>query len=63
MLVKATRQGYFGNQRRKEGEVFEVPEGTKGSWMQPVEKPTKPASSKSGKKGEKGKQEDFSQSE
>ena len=35
MLVIATAKGFFG-QYRNEGDEFEVPEGTKGSWFKPV---------------------------
>jgi hypothetical protein len=36
MKVIATRLGYFGK-LREAGDVFEVPDGTKASWFQPVE--------------------------
>lgn len=36
MLVIATAKGFFG-QYRNEGDEFEVPEGTKGSWFKPVD--------------------------
>lgn len=36
MRVVATKVGYFG-QLREVGEEFEVPEGTKGSWLEPVQ--------------------------
>jgi hypothetical protein len=35
MKVKATRFGYFEG-RRREGAEFEVPDGTIGSWFEPV---------------------------
>ncbi|OZI58711.1 hypothetical protein [Bordetella genomosp. 1] len=42
MLVRATKQGYGGkngqHQLREEGDVFEVEDGAKGSWFEPVEK-------------------------
>ena len=38
MLVIATAKGFFG-QYRDEGDEFEVPEGTKGSWFKPVDVP------------------------
>ena len=42
MKVTAIKQGYFGKLRAV-GDEFEVPEGTKGSWFQPVKQ--KPAES------------------
>ena len=48
MKVIATKQGYFGK-LREPGDEFEVPEGTKGSWFQPVEQK---ANGKGGKKPE-----------
>lgn len=35
MLVKATAKGFFGS-LRLDGDEFEVPVGTKGSWFAPV---------------------------
>lgn len=35
MRVRATREGYLGC-FRKPGDVFDVPDGTKGSWLEPV---------------------------
>lgn len=35
MKVTATKQGYFGK-LREPGDVFEVPEGEKASWFEPV---------------------------
>jgi hypothetical protein len=43
MKVTAIKQGYFGKLRAV-GDEFEVPEGTKGSWFQPVKQ--KPADDK-----------------
>ena len=37
MKVIATKQGYFGK-LREPGDEFEVPEGSKSSWFDPVEK-------------------------
>ena len=37
MKVIATKLGYFGKLRQP-GDEFDVPDGTKGSWFQPVEK-------------------------
>lgn len=48
MKVIATKQGYFGKLRAV-GDEFEVPDGTKGSWFQPVEQK---ANGKGGKKPE-----------
>lgn len=36
MRVIAKAMGFYGGIRRREGQVFEVPEGTKGSWFEPV---------------------------
>lgn len=46
MKVIALKWGYFGR-LREPGDEFEVPDGTKGSWFQPVEQK---ASGKGGKK-------------
>ncbi len=35
MKVIATQDGFYGSYR-KQGDVFEVPEGTEGSWIEPV---------------------------
>lgn len=35
MKVIATKQGYLGKLRQP-GDEFEVPDGTKGSWFEPV---------------------------
>lgn len=48
MKVTAIKQGYFGK-LREPGDEFEVPDGTKGSWFQPVEQK---ANGKGGKKPE-----------
>lgn len=48
MKVIATKQGYFGKLRAV-GDEFEVPEGSKASWFQPVEQK---ASGKGSKKPE-----------
>lgn len=37
MKVIALKQGYFGKLRHP-GDEFEVPEGAKGSWFEPVKK-------------------------
>ena len=36
MQVIATKVGFFGGSRRRVGDEFEVPEGTKASWFIPV---------------------------
>jgi hypothetical protein len=36
MKVRATKRGLFGH-IREIGDEFEVPEGTKGSWFEPVD--------------------------
>ena len=48
MKMIATKLGYFGK-LREPGDEFEVPDGTKGSWFQPVEQK---ANGKGGKKPE-----------
>jgi hypothetical protein len=48
MKVIATKLGYFGK-LREPGDECEVPDGTKGSWFQPVEQK---ANGKGGKKPE-----------
>ena len=48
MRVIATEPGFF-SYLRQEGDEFEVPEGSKASWFQPVEQK---ASGKGGKKPE-----------
>lgn len=48
MKVIALKQGYFGKLRQPD-DVFEVPDGTKGSWFQPVKQE---APAKGGKKPE-----------
>ena len=48
MKVIATKLGYFGK-LREPGDEFEVPDGTKGSWFQPVEQK---ANGKGGKEPE-----------
>ena len=36
MKVVATKRGYDGVKVREEGEEFEMPEGSKGSWFKPL---------------------------
>lgn len=50
MQVRALKTGYFGA-LRKEGDVFDVPDGAQASWFVPVEtepaeKPKKPKEDK-----------------
>ncbi len=40
MKVIATKLGYFGKLRQP-GDEFEVPDGTKGSWFEPVKQEAK----------------------
>ena len=42
MKVRAIRTGFFGG-RRRPGTVFDVPEGSTGSWFVPVEVPEEQA--------------------
>jgi hypothetical protein len=51
MRVIATRMGFYGGTRIREGVAFEVPDGTKGKWFEPAEQAggdavKKPASKK-----------------
>lgn len=59
MKVIATAKGYYGFLRQP-GDVFEVPNGTKGSWIEPY-KETKAAPQKATKdsKAENSKVEDL----
>lgn len=36
MKVRAIAKGFYGNRIRNEDDVFDVPEGTKGSWFIPL---------------------------
>jgi hypothetical protein len=36
MQVRALSVGFFGGARRRAGDVFDVPEGTKATWFAPV---------------------------
>jgi len=38
MKVRATALGFHAGSRRRPGETFEVPDGTEGSWFEPVAK-------------------------
>ena len=42
MKVRAIRTGFYGG-RRRPGAVFDVPEGSQGSWFVPVEVPEEQA--------------------
>lgn len=44
MLVRATKFGFHGS-RRRPGDVFEVPDGSKAKWFEPAAgpSPAKPA--------------------
>lgn len=42
MQVRALAPGFFGG-RRRVGDVFDVPEGTKGKWFAPVGETRAPA--------------------
>lgn len=55
MQVIATKKGYFGK-LREPGATFDVPEGEKASWFEPVEKPK--ADDKKADKTEKPKADD-----
>lgn len=47
MKVKALQAGFFGGARIREGQEFEVPAGTKGSWFLSVDEEVKaPAKAK-----------------
>lgn len=36
MRVKATKVGFYDGSRRRVGDVFEVPDGIKGKWFEPM---------------------------
>lgn len=47
MKVKALQPGFFGGARIREGQEFEVPAGTKGTWFLSVDEEVKaPAKAK-----------------
>jgi hypothetical protein len=52
MKVRAIKTGYFGK-LRNEGDEFEVPEGTKGSWLEEVKQADKPEKAKKSDKSDK----------
>lgn len=41
MKVVATAIGFYGGERRRPGAVFEVKDGTKARWFQPLEEAQK----------------------
>lgn len=62
MKVKALTDGFFGGARRRAGQIFEVPNGTKGKWFEPV-KASEPAveDKPAKKKGDKSTPETLSE--
>lgn len=46
MRVIASKVGFFGGNRIRVGQVFDVPEGTTGKWFQPYAEAPKSAESK-----------------
>ena len=46
MRVIASKVGFFGGNRIRVGQVFDVPEGTTGKWFQPYVETAKVAESK-----------------
>jgi hypothetical protein len=50
MKVKAIALGFYGGKRRRVDEEFDVPDGTKSKWFEPV---TKEAKGKGKKEAEK----------
>ena len=57
MKVKALKPGFFNGSRVREGQTFEVPDGTKGSWFAPVAPEVKAKSAKSKAKSESSEPE------
>lgn len=55
MKVRATKIGFYIG-RRRAGDVFDVPEGAKASWFEPVAGPKPPAKPVDAKVQAKGKQ-------
>lgn len=43
MRVRAITMGFYGGARRRPGDVFEVPDGTKGTWFKPADVAPQPA--------------------
>jgi len=54
MKVIALQAGFYGNSRVRIGQEFEVPEGTKGRWFEPVEHNKAPKGAKAEDKAPKG---------
>lgn len=50
MRVQALKVGFAGGTLRHPGDVFDMPEGAKGSWFTPLDKA--PATGKAPKKGQ-----------
>lgn len=46
MKVRALELGFYGGSRRRKGSVFEVEDGEKASWFEPLEGETKKAPAK-----------------
>ncbi len=46
MKVKALKPGFFNGSRVREGQTFEVPDGTKGGWFIALEEYKAPAKAK-----------------
>jgi len=47
MRVTATKEGFDGAVMRRPGEEFDMPDGSKGSWFEPVPaEPVKPKKAK-----------------
>lgn len=61
MRVIAIAQGYGGKDKhvlREPGEKFEVPDGVKGSWYEPVDEPDQtPSTGGRGRQGGRGAQQ------
>jgi hypothetical protein len=46
MKVKALTDGFYGGERKRAGAVFQVKDGTKGKWFEPVKDSTPVSSPK-----------------
>lgn len=53
MKVIATKPGYDNVKYREVGDEFDMPEGSKGSWFQPVAVKAEPVKAEKSKKGSK----------
>lgn len=58
MRVKATKVGFYGGSRRRIGDVFEVEDGAKGSWFEPVQSASEAPVVPKAKRGERAKARD-----